>query len=70
MINGSTARELGGPILGSLNGELPGFPVNVKVEPSTVTIVTPPGSRGDWRFLVLVNTGPKTAEIRIRWSAK
>ncbi len=66
-INGRRALLVGGGDLGSLSGELPGVPVDIEVDPSTVKVTTVPGR---WKFLLIRNPGPKVTEMRIRWKAK
>lgn len=55
-------------ISGSLSGSLPGVPVTVEVHPSSVRIVSPPGTQNGWRHLVLHNDGKKQVMILVKWA--
>jgi hypothetical protein len=57
------------PSVGSLNGSLPGVPVQIQVEPIGVNVVAAPGPENEWKLLVLNSGGQPRTRITVRWSA-
>jgi len=57
------------PSVGSLDGSLPGVPVQIQLTPASVSVVTAPGPENDWKLLVISSGGQPTRRITIRWSA-
>jgi hypothetical protein len=54
---------------GSLQGELPGVPVNFEIDAANIGIRENPGAQNGWKRLVLISHA-KHARITIRWSVK
>lgn len=52
----------------SASGALPGVPVAIEVHPSSVQVVTPPGSGNHWRKLVIRNEGTKQVIVLVKWT--
>jgi hypothetical protein len=57
------------PSSGSLQGELPGVPVNFEIDATNIGIRENPGAQNGWKRLVLVSHA-KHARITIRWNVR
>lgn len=62
-IDGSTAST------GSIEGELPGVPVNLIVDVTNIGLDEEPSPRNGWKRLALRSLG-KHSVIRIHWTVK
>jgi hypothetical protein len=65
IINGSHAAPNG-----TLTGELPGSPVEIKVAPETVKVQTSPNPATNFKVMVLSNRSESVSRITIRWDLK
>jgi serine/threonine-protein kinase len=55
---------------GAVEGRLPGIPVTIEVEPSTVGIREAPGEGNGWKQLMLYSGDQRYSTITIRWRAR
>jgi serine/threonine protein kinase len=55
---------------GTLEGALPGVPVTIEVEPSSVQVREAPGERNGWKQLMLYSGDQRYSTITVRWKAR
>jgi len=55
---------------GAVEGRLPGIPVTIEVEPSSVAIREAPGEGNGWKQLMLYSGDQRYSTITIRWKAR
>lgn len=69
-INRNTILTIEGnrAVLGAVEGELPGLPVTVEVEPREITVVEPPSAQNRWKRLILRTGQQRVTHIEITWS--
>ena len=58
------------PSFGTLEGALPGIPVTIEVEPSSVQVREAPGERNGWKQLMLYSGDQRYSSITVRWKAR